>query len=219
MSPHFFKPIVPVVKPDNCQALGLEHGRLFFIAVLAVRVVVRRAIDIDESRVFSEIGEVRTGFMGLIEMLSSFREPEGVGFKEIEEITLQIGVTEALQSFEVFCSWNLHGGSDDVRIPKFNKKVFYQVAVKRWMIGLIVVAEQAVVTGSLAAFLGVLGLSKVSTGIRVKVAKVKSSPGNPAPGFGIFNQLPEDPCSPFGSFIDQEMQAIFLVRQRFGGKF
>src|SRR3990172_189444 len=142
---------------------------------MAIRIIVRRTIDVDESGVFSRIGEIRAGLIGLVEILCPLRKAEGVGFKKIEKLTLQIGVTEALQFFEVLCSWNLHGRSDDVRIPELNEKVLYQVSVERWVIGLIVVTEQAIVTGDLAVFLGMLCFSEVSAGLGVEVAKVKGS--------------------------------------------
>jgi hypothetical protein len=91
---------------------------------VAIRVIVWRTIDVDESGVFSEIGKVRAGLIGFVEMLGSLRKPEGVLFKKIEKLTLQIGVTEALQLFEVCCPWYLNRGSDDVRIPKLDKEVF-----------------------------------------------------------------------------------------------
>ena len=83
------------------------------------------------------------------------------------------------------------------------EQVFNAVPVEQFVIGLIEVAEQTIVTGSLTLLCSVFSFAKVGAGIRIKVAQCQGRASNPNPGSWIFDQLPQNTGSAFCCFIQQ----------------
>jgi len=161
MIPDNFKPVVPVVKPDDCYALGFQHGGLPLVPLLALRIVVGGAIYINKGGVLPGIGKIRPRLIRFIKMLGTRWETEGIGFKEIEEFALQPRIAQTLQLLKVGGPRHLDGGNDHIGIPEFNEKITDQVPVKDGMVRLIVIAQEAIIAGRLAVLLGVFCFTEV----------------------------------------------------------
>ena len=134
---------------------------MLLVALMVFRVIVRRPIDINKSRVLADVGKIRPGLIGFIKMLGPGRETEGMGFEEIEKLSFQPRIAEAFQLFKVHGPRHLDGRNDHTGIPEFKEEIADCMPVKKRVIRLIVIAEQAVVAGRLAVFLGVFRFSKV----------------------------------------------------------